>query len=193
MLRRMPHITSLQWCSTVAGLLAMAVALHGVQLADTADVDVARLETQTVRGWRPKQSAPSGVPLGPASPPRRWCLASSHPAIARPLSCGPSTRGWFGWPSRPGCPGRPGPHAGHLGMQGCTPAARARRTRGPHGQGPGMGMWWCWRVPGQGELLDLVAEDWALLRHRIRESLWRAALLRLEARRPQTSGGGGGD
>ena len=52
-----------------------------------------------------------------------------------------------------------------------------------------MGAWWRWRVPGQGEPLALVAEDWALLRHRIRESLRRAALRRLEARRPQTFGG----
>ena len=53
-LRRMPQLTSLQRRSTVAGSLAMAVALHGVQLADTADVDLARLETQTVRAiWGP--------------------------------------------------------------------------------------------------------------------------------------------
>ena len=49
-LQRMPQITSLQRRSTVAGSLAMAVALHGVQLADTADVDLARLETQTLGG-----------------------------------------------------------------------------------------------------------------------------------------------
>ena len=52
-----------------------------------------------------------------------------------------------------------------------------------------MGVWWCWRVPGQGEPLDLVAEDWALLQHRIRESLRRAALLQLKARWPHTFGG----
>ena len=54
MLRRMPQITTLQRHSTVAGLLAMVVLLHGVQLADTADVHLARLETQTVRAiWGP--------------------------------------------------------------------------------------------------------------------------------------------
>ena len=53
-LRRMPQVTSLQRRSTVAVSLAMAVALQGVQLADTADVDPARLETQTVRAiWGP--------------------------------------------------------------------------------------------------------------------------------------------
>ena len=58
MLRRMPQITSLQRRSMVAGSLAMAVALHGVQLADTADVDLARLETQTVRAiWGPTKAA----------------------------------------------------------------------------------------------------------------------------------------
>ena len=34
-----------------------------------------------------------------------------------------------------------------------------------------IGVWWRWRVPGQGEPLDLVAEEWALLRNRIRQSL----------------------
>ena len=70
----------------------------------------------------------------------------------------------------------------------CTGPQDARS----HGQGPGMGplgVWWRWRVPGQGGPLDLVAEDWALLQHRIQESLRRAAILRLEARRPQTFGG----
>ena len=65
------------------------------------------------------------------------------------------------------------------------PAGRAVRTARALGWAP-MGVWWRWRVPGQGKPLDLVAEDWALLRHRIRESLRRAALLRLETRRPQT-------
>ena len=68
------------------------------------------------------------------------------------------------------------------------PAGRAVRTARALGWVP-MGVWWRWHVPGHGELLDLVAEDWALLRHRIRESLRRVALLRLEARRPQTFGG----
>ena len=53
-LRRMLQVTSLRRCSTVAGLLAMAVALHGVQLTDTADVDQARPVTPTVRAiWGP--------------------------------------------------------------------------------------------------------------------------------------------
>ena len=87
-LRRMPQITSLQRRSTVVGSLAMAVALHGVQLADTADVDLARLETQTVRAI-----------CGPTMPGRAKEVAFSllTPAIVRPPSCVPSTRGWFGW------------------------------------------------------------------------------------------------
>ena len=73
MLRRMPQLTSLQRHSMVAGSLAMAVALHGVQLADTADVGLARPETQTVRAI--------------------WGPPASRPAIARPPPCIPSTRG----------------------------------------------------------------------------------------------------
>ena len=52
--RHMPHITTLQRHSMVAGSLAMAVALHGLQLADIADVDLVRLETQIVCAiWGP--------------------------------------------------------------------------------------------------------------------------------------------
>ena len=47
-------------------------------------------------------------------------------------------------------------------------------------------VWRRWRVLREGELLDLVAEDWALLQHRVRESLRWSTLLRLEAQRPQT-------
>ena len=54
MLRCMPQITTLHRRSTVAGSLALVVALHGVQLADTVDVDLARLETQAIRTmWGP--------------------------------------------------------------------------------------------------------------------------------------------
>ena len=54
MQRRMPQLTSLQCRSTVASSLAMAAGVHGVQLVDIADVDLARLETQTVCAiWGP--------------------------------------------------------------------------------------------------------------------------------------------
>ena len=80
-------------------------------------------------------------------------------------------------------------------MQGRAPAAgdvgRAVYTVKALGWVP-QGVWWRWRVLGQGELLDLVAKDWALLRHRMRESLQRVALLRVEMWRPQTSGGRAG-
>ena len=50
----MPQITTLRRRSTVATSLAMAVALHGVQPADIADIDLVRLETQTIRAiWSP--------------------------------------------------------------------------------------------------------------------------------------------
>ena len=41
----MPQLTTLQQRSTVAGSMAIAVALHGVELADVAHLNLARLET----------------------------------------------------------------------------------------------------------------------------------------------------
>ena len=51
------------------------------------------------------------------------------------------------------------------------------------------GRWWQWAVPGRHEALDMVAEDWALLQHRIRDCLRWNSLLQLEAWRPHTFGG----
>ena len=184
MLRHMPQLTSLQCRSTVAGSLAMAVALHGVQLADTADVDLARLETQTVRAiWGPTRP-------GRAKEVAFSLLTPGH--RTSPTMCTKNERlVWMAQLARV-------PGAAQVLMQAIwecgdapplhRPAGRAVRTPRALRWAP-MGVWWRWRVPGQGEPLDLVAGDWALLRHRIRESLLRAALLRLEARRPQTFGG----
>ena len=125
-LRRMPQITSLKRRSTVAGLLAMAVALHGVQLADIADADLARLETQTVRTiWGPTKPGRAKEVVFSLLTPGRPSYVPYHAYQVREVG--------LDGPTGPGDKGRPGPHAGHLGMQGCTPATRAYRTRGPHG------------------------------------------------------------
>ena len=122
MLRRMPQITSLQRRSTVAGLLAM-VAAHGVQLADTADIGLAQLETQTVRAiWGPTRPSRAMEVVFSLLPPGHCTSPVMRTKYERLV--------WMA---------QLGPHAGHVGMQGCTPAAWARRTRGPHGQAPGMG------------------------------------------------------
>ena len=68
------------------------------------------------------------------------------------------------------------------------PVGQALRTARALGWVP-RGCCWRWSIPRQHDLLDVVAEGWDLLRHRIRESLRRAALLQLEARRPRTFGG----
>ena len=68
------------------------------------------------------------------------------------------------------------------------PTTRACRPQDPHGKALGwvpQGVWWHWRVPREGELLDPMAEDRAVLRHGVQESLRRAADLWVEARRPQ--------
>ena len=68
------------------------------------------------------------------------------------------------------------------------PWGRALRAARALGLVP-QGCWWKGSIPGQHDVLDMVAEDWDLLRHRVRESLRRAALLHLEAKHPHTFGG----
>ena len=51
------------------------------------------------------------------------------------------------------------------------------------------GYWWQWAVHGQYDPLDMVVQDWDILRHRIRDNLRRASLLQLEALHPQHGGG----
>ena len=62
MLPRLPQLSTYHWRSMVAGTLALAVALHGVELADVSNIDLARLETRTVRAiWgstRPGRARP---------------------------------------------------------------------------------------------------------------------------------------
>ena len=129
----------------VAGSLAMAVVLHDVQLADDADIDLVRMETQTVRAI-----------YGPTRPSRAKEVVVS---LLTPGHCmSPIMRTKYErlvrmaqvlMPAVWECRGAPPLH----GLARC--AARTTRALGwvPHG------VWWRWRVPGHGELLDLVAED----------------------------------
>ena len=142
-LRRMPQLTSLPRRSTVASSLAMVVALHGVQLADTADVDLARLETQTVRAiWgrtrpgRAKEVVFSLLTPGHRTPPTMrtkyerlvwmaqlaWVPGAAQVLMQAIWECGDT----------------PPPHG---------PAGRAVRTAMALGWAP-MGVWWRWCVPG---------------------------------------------
>ena len=184
-LPRGPHLATYHRRSVVAGGLAMAVALHGVELADVSDVDLARLETRTVRAiW------------GPMRPGRAkevvYCLLSQGHRTSPVMRTKYDRLTWLARVARvPGatqvllqavweCREPPPPLTG--------PAGRALRTARALGWVP-QGWWWKWSVPGQHDPLDMVAEDWGLLRHRARESLTRAALLQLEARCPCTFGG----
>ena len=130
------------------------VALQGVQLADTADVDPARLETQTFRAiW------------GPTKPSKAKEVVFS---LLTPGHCTPPTMRtkyerlvWMAQLARV-------PGAAQVLMEAILecrdapllhgPAGRAVRTARALGWTP-LGVWWRWRVPGQGEPLDRVAED----------------------------------
>ena len=48
-LTRMPQLSTFHRRSTVAGSLALAITLHGVELAEAFDIDLVRPETQTVQ------------------------------------------------------------------------------------------------------------------------------------------------
>ena len=70
-LTRMPQLTTLHLQSTMAGCLAMAITLHGVELADASDMDLARPNLWAGRcgrrapwdGWRGAAGG-SGLFLG---------------------------------------------------------------------------------------------------------------------------------
>ena len=93
-LTRMPQLTMLRRHSTVVGSMAMAVALHEVELAEVADLELACLETQTLRAI-----------CGP-NRPRRAALSRAMHAIflmvGRNMYCPhPSGTPSLRWPSWP--------------------------------------------------------------------------------------------
>ena len=51
----------------MAGSLALAVTLHGVDLADASDIDLARLETRTPRPYGGGQRGQGGGLLSPVT------------------------------------------------------------------------------------------------------------------------------
>ena len=85
-LPRMPHLATYHRRSVVARRLAMAVALHGVELADVSNVDLARVETRTVQAiWGPtRPSRAQGSDLLPpvARPPDFVHYADEVPRLA---------------------------------------------------------------------------------------------------------------
>ena len=153
------HAATLHRRSTAAGSPAPAIALHGVELADAPDIDLARLKTQIVRAIR-----------GPARLRRAkeivYCLLSpgynTLPVMRMKYD---KLVGQSG--ANPGV--NTGALASHLGVPEVPRRAlRAVWALGRVTQGLCMGhRAWQWAVSGQHEALDMVTEDWALLRHRI--------------------------
>ena len=162
------------------GAQALAVALHGVELANVSNVDLARLETRTVRAIWP----PHGL-----AGPTRWSIASCHPVTGHRPSCGRSTTGRLGELGWHGSWGDTITPSGHLGMHRVTPTCRAS------GEGPARGG--CTGLGAAGLLVEVVCSLAARpprhggggLGAAAAPSLRRAALLHLEATRPHTFGG----
>ena len=65
-----------------------------------------------------------------------------------------------------GSEGNAGAPASHLQLPGSAAPHRPGGHYGRHGHWDGC-YWWQLAVPGQHDVLDLVAKDWALLQHRI--------------------------
>ena len=185
-LRRVGCLPTFRMREVASGTLALAKAKYGVELADVASRDMARLELATVRalvGTHAHLTGEGGAVggLGAGAP--------GLPSVAPPV-----------FESIVACP--PGTHArSRTGAgPGNTAGNRPPAGHGANGQGPAIGLrgeavrgWLVWHVPGQCEQLHLVLACFGEVCHRMRESQRYTALAALERRRPATFGGLGAE